>query len=152
MISLDHPLGDYREEEVNEFASWLGGSYATDVTKPLDGVLTIPLANGDNMNLHMSKKVHKEFASKLFALYRIIRKAMERHEDLSQTLHRPAELIIGSFDGIKHDTDGFDKQGMRLLLATLNRIFDLLQTTYEGLFLLVGLLCKFGYFFLSFAI
>nr|KJB72187.1 hypothetical protein B456_011G166500 [Gossypium raimondii] len=131
MISLDHPLGDYCEEEINEFASWLGGSYATDVTKPLDGVLTIPLANGDNMNLHMSKKVHKEFASKLFALYRIIRKAMERHEDLSQTLHRPAELIIGSFDGIKHDTDGFDKQGMRLLLATLNRIFDSLQTTYE---------------------
>ncbi|XP_052489652.1 uncharacterized protein LOC105804042 isoform X1 [Gossypium raimondii] len=33
---------------------------------------------------------------------------------------------------IKHDTDGFDKQGMRLLLATLNRIFDSLQTTYEG--------------------
>ncbi|KAA3485507.1 Protein grpE [Gossypium australe] len=167
MISLDHPLGDYCEEEINEFASWLGGSYATDVTKPLDGVLTIPLANGDNMNLHMSKvyelfltdtvipllvvfcleflftslkalgfdclqKVHREFASKLFALYRNIRKAMERHEDLSQTLRRPAELIMGSFDGIKHDTDGFDKQGMRLLLATLNRIFDSLQTTYEG--------------------
>nr|KJB28209.1 hypothetical protein B456_005G034400 [Gossypium raimondii] len=126
MISLDHPLGDYCEEEINEFASWLGGSYATDVTKPLDGVLTIPLANGDNMNLHM------EFASKLFALYRNIRKAMERHEDLSQTLRRPAELIMGSFYGIKHDTDGFDKQGMRLLLATLNRIFDSLQTTYEG--------------------
>ncbi|KAG4156949.1 hypothetical protein ERO13_D02G031000v2 [Gossypium hirsutum] len=132
MISLDHPLGDYCEEEINEFASWLGGSYATDVTKPLDGVLTIPLANGDNMNLHMSKKVHREFASKLFALYRNIRKAMERHEDLSQILRRPAELIMGSFDGIKHDTDGFDKQGMRLLLATLNRIFDSLQTTYEG--------------------
>ncbi|TYH88244.1 hypothetical protein ES332_D01G173900v1 [Gossypium tomentosum] len=132
MISLDCPLGDYREEEINEFASWLGGSYATDVTKPLDGVLTIPLANGDNMNLHMSKKVHREFASKLFALYRNIRKAMERHEDLSQTLRRPAELIMGSFDGIKHDTDGFDKQGMRLLLATLNRIFDSLRTTYEG--------------------
>ncbi|KAB2039797.1 hypothetical protein ES319_D02G035700v1 [Gossypium barbadense] len=133
MISLDHPLGDYCEEEINEFASWLGGSYATDVTKPLDGVLTIPLANGDNMNLHMSKKVHREFASKLFALYRNIRKAMERHEDLSQILRRPAELIMGSFDGIKHDTDGFDKQGMRLLLATLNRIFDLLQTTYEAI-------------------
>ncbi|TYH88245.1 hypothetical protein ES332_D01G173900v1 [Gossypium tomentosum] len=77
-------------------------------------------------------KVHREFASKLFALYRNIRKAMERHEDLSQTLRRPAELIMGSFDGIKHDTDGFDKQGMRLLLATLNRIFDSLRTTYEG--------------------
>ncbi|XP_012491537.1 uncharacterized protein LOC105803707 isoform X2 [Gossypium raimondii] len=117
MISLDHPLGDYCEEEINEFASWLGGSYATDVTKPLDGVLTIPLANG----FDCLQKVHREFATKLFALYRNIRKAMERHEDLSQTLCRPAELIMGSFDGIKHDTDGFDKQGIRLLLATLNR-------------------------------
>ena len=44
---------------------------------------------------------------------------------------------MGSFDGIKalqeqHDIDGFDKQGIRLLLATLSKIFDSLQITYEG--------------------
>ncbi|XWS13449.1 hypothetical protein CRYUN_Cryun36dG0038100 [Craigia yunnanensis] len=137
VISLDKPLGDYTEEEMNDFASWLGGSYVTDATKTLHGVLTIPLANGDNVNLHMSKLVHREFALKLFALSHNIRKAMEIHEDLSLTLHRPAELIMGSFDGIKalqeqHDSDGFDKQGMRLLLATLSKIFDSLQTAYEG--------------------
>ncbi|XWS21873.1 hypothetical protein CRYUN_Cryun30bG0093000 [Craigia yunnanensis] len=62
---------------------------------------------------------------------------MEIHEDLSQTLHRPAELIMCSFDGIKalyeqHDTNSFDKQGMRLLLATLSKIFDSLQIAYKG--------------------
>ncbi|XWS22387.1 hypothetical protein CRYUN_Cryun29cG0029600 [Craigia yunnanensis] len=137
VISLDKPLGDYTEEEINDFASWLGGSYVTDATKPLHGVLAIPLATGDIVNLHMSKKVHREFASKLLALSHNIRKAMEKHEVLSQTLHRPAELIMGSFDGIKalqeqHDTDDFDKQGMRLLLATLSKIFDSLQTAHEG--------------------
>ncbi|XP_022761922.1 uncharacterized protein LOC111307883 [Durio zibethinus] len=137
VISLDEPLGDCTEEEIKDFASWLGGLYVTDATKPLHGVLTIPLANGDNVNLHMSKKVHREFASKLFALSLNVRKALEIHEDLSQSLHRSAELIMGSFDGVKslqehHDSDGVDKQGMRLLLATLSKIFDSLQTAYEG--------------------
>ncbi|XP_022722733.1 uncharacterized protein LOC111279928 isoform X1 [Durio zibethinus] len=137
VISLDEPLGDYTEEEINDFGSWLGGSYVNDATETLHGVLTIPLANGDNVNLHMSKKVHREFALKLLALSHNIRKAIEIHEDLSQTLHRPAELIMGYFDGIKalqeHDyTVSFDKQGMRLLLATLSKIFDSLQTAYEG--------------------
>ncbi|MBA0830689.1 hypothetical protein Goarm_015205 [Gossypium armourianum] len=137
VISLDEPLRDYTEEEINDFASWLGGSYVPDATKPLHGILAIPLENGDDVNLHMSKKVHREFASKLFALSHNIRKAMQMHEDLSQALHRPAELIVGSFDGIKalqeqQDADGFDKLGMRLLLATLPKIFDSLQTAYEG--------------------
>ena len=47
------------------------------------------------------QQVHREFALKLFALSHNIRKAMAIHEDLSQTLHRPAELIMGLFDGIK---------------------------------------------------
>ncbi|XVE81386.1 hypothetical protein DITRI_Ditri15bG0059200 [Diplodiscus trichospermus] len=137
VISLDKSPGDCTEEELKDFASWLGGSYVTDAAKTLHGVLTIPLENGDNMNIHMSKKVHKELALKLFALSHNIKKAMEIHEDLSQILYRPAELIMGSFDGIKAlqeqlDNDGFDRQGMRLLLATISKIFVSLQTTYEG--------------------
>ncbi|XP_022722734.1 uncharacterized protein LOC111279928 isoform X2 [Durio zibethinus] len=91
VISLDEPLGDYTEEEINDFGSWLGGSYVNDATETLHGVLTIPLANGDNVNLHMSK-------------------ALQEHDY----------------------TVSFDKQGMRLLLATLSKIFDSLQTAYEG--------------------
>ncbi|OMO88430.1 hypothetical protein COLO4_20262 [Corchorus olitorius] len=130
VVSLDEPLGDYTEEEIDDFASWLGGSYATGATKPLQGVLTIPLANGDNVNLHMTKKVHREFALKLLALSHNIRKAMEMRKDLLQ--YKPAELIMGSFDGIKDGTDGVEKKGMSLVLATLSKIFDSLQRAYEG--------------------
>ncbi|KAK8577749.1 hypothetical protein V6N13_028014 [Hibiscus sabdariffa] len=137
VISLDEPLRYKSDEEINELASWLGGSYVPDATESLHGVLTIPLENGDNVNLHLSKKVHREFASKLFALSQNIMKAIERHGDFSETLHRPAELLMGSFDGFKAlqeqlEADGFDKQGRRLLLVTLSKIFDSLQTAYKG--------------------
>ncbi|KAE8670273.1 hypothetical protein F3Y22_tig00112159pilonHSYRG00144 [Hibiscus syriacus] len=137
IISLNEPLRDYIEEEINDLASWLGGSYVPDSSKSLHGVLTIPLESGDNVNLDLSKEVHREFASKLFALSHSIRKAIETHEDLSKTLHRPAELIMGSFDGIKalqeqDGAEGFNKQGMRLLFTTLSKIFDSMQTAYKG--------------------
>ncbi|MBA0870546.1 hypothetical protein Goshw_013997 [Gossypium schwendimanii] len=101
VVSLDEPLGDYTEEDIIDFASWLGGSYVADAAKPFHGVMTIPLADVDNVNLRMSEKAHNEFVSKLLALYCNIRKAMEKHGHLSKTLSRPAEIIMGSFDGIK---------------------------------------------------
>lgn len=33
----------------------MGGSYVVDTLEPLNGELSIPLANGDNLKLHMSK-------------------------------------------------------------------------------------------------
>ncbi|MBA0725123.1 hypothetical protein Golax_021731, partial [Gossypium laxum] len=201
VVSLDEPLGDYTEEDIIDFASWLGGSYVADAAKPFHGVMTIPLADVDNVNLRMSEKAHNEFVSKLLALYCNIRKAMEKHGHLSKTLRRPAEIIMGSFDGIKvhnlqtfktdmrmsllcadkwhsylpcllgvvnvslfctafclcflprflpiakpfifslkqikvlleqQDRDGVDKLGTRLLLATLSKIYDSLQTAYGG--------------------
>lgn len=36
-------------------ASWMGGLYVANALKPLNGELTIPLAGGANLNLHMSK-------------------------------------------------------------------------------------------------
>ncbi|MBA0570632.1 hypothetical protein Golob_004251 [Gossypium lobatum] len=132
VVSLDEPLGDYTEEDIIDFASWLGGSYVADAAKPFHGVMTIPLADVDNVNLRMSEKAHNEFVSKLLALYCNIRKAMEKHGHLSKTLRRPAEIIMGSFDGIKQDRDGVDKLGTRLLLATLSKIYGSLQTAYGG--------------------
>ncbi|MBA0599877.1 hypothetical protein Gorai_006078, partial [Gossypium raimondii] len=132
VVSLDEPLGDYTEEDIIDFASWLGGSYVADAAKPFHGVMTIPLADVDNVNLRMSEKAHNEFVSKLLALYCNIRKAMEKHGHLSKTLRRPAEIIMGSFGGIKQDRDGVDKLGTRLLLATLSKIYGSLQTAYGG--------------------
>ncbi|KAG4126209.1 hypothetical protein ERO13_D10G143200v2 [Gossypium hirsutum] len=137
VVSLDEPLGDYTEEDIIDFASWLGGSYVADAAKPFHGIMTIPLADVDNVDLRMSEKAHNEFVSKLLALYCNIRKAMEKHGHLSKTLRRPAEIIMGSFDGIKvlleqQDRDGVDKLGTRLLLATLSKIYGSLQTAYGG--------------------
>ncbi|KAE8668097.1 hypothetical protein F3Y22_tig00112347pilonHSYRG00136 [Hibiscus syriacus] len=126
VVSLDEPRRDYTEEEINDFASWMGGSYEADATKPLLGVLTIPLADVDNVNLRMSEKAHREFVSRLLALFHNIRKAMEMHGQLLKTSHRPAELIMGSFDGIKvlleqQDRDDVDKLGTKLCLPHLQR-------------------------------
>ena len=83
---------------IEQFALWLDRMSPMLQKIYMEYIL---LANGDNVNLHMSKKVNKEFALKLFALSHNIRKAIEIHEDLSQTLHKHAYLIMGSFNGIK---------------------------------------------------
>ncbi|XP_038995092.1 uncharacterized protein LOC120119345 isoform X2 [Hibiscus syriacus] len=134
VVSLDEPLRDYTEEEINDFASWVGGSYEADATKPLLGVLTIPLTDVDSVNLRMSEKAHRESASRLLALFHNIRKAMEMHGELLKTSHRLAELIMGSFDDIKElqDRDGVDKLGTKLLLLTLTKMYDSLQKAYGG--------------------
>lgn len=36
-------------------ASWLGGSYIEDASGPLNGVLTVPMANGALLRLRMSE-------------------------------------------------------------------------------------------------
>ncbi|KAJ4835180.1 hypothetical protein Tsubulata_049739 [Turnera subulata] len=101
VVSLDEGLADFTDKEISDFAYWLGGSYASDVSEALNGELTIPLASGSTMNLHLSKKAEREFIAGLLALFRHSRSAIELHEDLSQSTQRPAELIMGRFDGIK---------------------------------------------------
>ncbi|GLU08720.1 hypothetical protein SLE2022_256160 [Rubroshorea leprosula] len=137
VVSLNIPRSDYTDKEIADFASWLGGSYVVAATEPLNGVLTLPLGNGDNVNLHLSKKGEREFVLSLLALSDNIRRAMEMHRDILLNIQRRAELIMGCFDGIKalqeeYDADYVAKQGMGLLLATLSKIYDSLQTAYKG--------------------
>ncbi|XP_031267769.1 uncharacterized protein LOC116126199 [Pistacia vera] len=137
VVFLDEQLADHSKKEIHELASWLGGSYVADASEPLNGELTIPVANGVNVNLHMSKKAERDFAFSLLALCRNIKRAMGVHEGLAQSKQGPAELMMGFFDGIKalqeqYGPEGVGQQGMRLLLATLSKIFDSLQTSYEG--------------------
>lgn len=53
------------------------------------------------------QKADKEFMASLLALFHNSRRAIEMHEDLSQAIQGPAELIIGRFDGIKVATPNF---------------------------------------------
>ncbi|XP_058182245.1 uncharacterized protein LOC131300423 isoform X1 [Rhododendron vialii] len=74
--------------------------------------LTIPLASGASLNLHMSKKADKEFIGSLVCLIRSIRRAMHMHQDLFGIMKKPAELIRGSFDGIKVLEEGYGTEGV----------------------------------------
>ncbi|XP_026457638.1 uncharacterized protein LOC113358317 isoform X2 [Papaver somniferum] len=118
------------EKELHDTAAKLGGSY-------VDDELTIDLASGTRLNLHMAKKADREFTVKLVSLVRDIRGAMEIHRDLDGRMKNQAELIKGRFVGIKalqeqYGPDGVAQQGMELFQMMLEMIFDPLQGAYQG--------------------
>lgn len=127
----------YCTDELNHFASWLGGSYIADPLEPLICKLSIPLASGAHLDLDMSKKADRLFTTSLISLIRNMRKAMEKHHGISEIAHNPAELMTGSFDGIKglqkqYGPEGVAEQGLELFLTVISKMFDLFQTAYEG--------------------
>ncbi|XP_004486476.1 uncharacterized protein [Cicer arietinum] len=137
VLSLDEQLEDFTDKEIIDFSSLIGGSYAPDSLEPLNGVLTIPLANGALVNLHMSKKAERKFVIGLLSLTQNVRKAIQLHHDLSQSTPSPAELLTGSFNGIKvlkeqDEAESIAQHGVELLLVTLTKIFGSLQETYKG--------------------
>ncbi|KAM1036628.1 hypothetical protein ACFX15_030883 [Malus domestica] len=137
VFSLDEQSTDYTDKEIGDFAAWMSGSYVVDTLEPLNGELSIPLANGDNLKLHMSKESDRIFTTSLLSLIRNFKRATEIHQDLSHNIHSPAELLTGRFDGIKvlqeqYGTDGAAQHGVELLLATLSKIFESLENAYKG--------------------
>ncbi|KAJ6961721.1 hypothetical protein NC652_000611 [Populus alba x Populus x berolinensis] len=137
VVSLDEELADFTDKEISDFASWLGGSYVVDPLETWNGELAIPLASGATTSFHMSKKANREFIASLLALFRNSRRAVEMHEDLSQSTQPPAELLKGCFDGLKalgeqYGPEGAAQKGLELLLTTLSKMFDSLQTAYKG--------------------
>ncbi|GFY81665.1 putative type 1 membrane protein [Actinidia rufa] len=117
VVSLNEPLSfdsdvELTDKELSDFASFLGGTYVADALERMNGEFTIPLASGAHLSLHMSKKADREFIESLLSLVHNTRKAMDVHEDLSGSMRNPAELITGSFDGIKwEDSGGRDHLG-----------------------------------------
>ncbi|KAJ7009968.1 hypothetical protein NC653_000626 [Populus alba x Populus x berolinensis] len=137
VVSLDEELADFTDKEISDFASWLGGSYVVDPLEAWNGELAIPLTSGATTSFHMSKKANREFIASLLALFRNSRRAVEMHEDLSQSTQPPAELLKGCFDGLKalgkqYGPEGAAQKGLELLLTTLSKMFDSLQTAYKG--------------------
>ncbi|KAK2643929.1 hypothetical protein Ddye_019124 [Dipteronia dyeriana] len=135
VIFVDEQLEDRNDKEIHDFASWLGGSYVADASEPLNGELTFPLSNDINLNLQLSKKAERKFTLSLLALFHNMKRAMEMHE--AQSMLRSAELMMGCFDGIEalqdqYGPEGVTQQGMELLLTTLSKLFDSLQTAYKG--------------------
>ncbi|ESQ37247.1 hypothetical protein EUTSA_v10002585mg [Eutrema salsugineum] len=136
VVSVNEPTSDAIDKDMNEFASWLGGSYVAGSAEPLTGLLRIPLAGGANVEFHLEKEAERKFALNLLDLYKNIRRAVNLHEDISNGIERPAELTVGRFGGIdalaQEYGKGMAKQGMDVLLATLSKLFDLLETSHKG--------------------
>ncbi|XP_073011219.1 uncharacterized protein [Typha latifolia] len=140
------------DKELGNLADLLGGSYVGSLESQ-DGKLTLPVASGSALKLHV-KKLHVEvltvrmemsyrkqtrFASNLISLLRSIKKGAEIHEDFAGNIVSPAELLIGRFTGIKTLEDEYGpgdivSQGTEVLCAALTKAFDLLQKAYEGKF------------------
>ncbi|KAL5542563.1 hypothetical protein UlMin_010273 [Ulmus minor] len=147
VVSLDETTSDFTDKNIGAFASWMGGSYVSDTVEPLNGELTIPLPKGANVKLHMSKKADREFVQSLLSLINNCRRAIEMHEDFSHGKRNPAELLTGSFNGLKalqeeYGLEGLTRQGEELLLFTLTKMSDFLQEAYQGQ--IVGVICFYG--------
>lgn len=137
LVLLDELSEDCTEKEISAYASMMGGSYAPDAQEPLNGVLTIPLANGAMVKLHMSKKSEREYIVAILSLVRNVERAIQMHDDLSQSPWNPAELLMGCFSGIKalqeqNGAESIFQDGVELLLATLTKILGSLQEAYKG--------------------
>ncbi|KAI4338299.1 hypothetical protein L6164_016641 [Bauhinia variegata] len=137
LVSLDEPLEDFTDKEISEYASLMGGSYVVDPLEQSNGVLSIPLADSAQVSLHMSKKSEREFLVGLCSLIHNVKRAIQMHEDLSQSSLSPAELLTGRFHGIKilqeqYGDESIAQHGVELLHATLTKNFDSLQEAYKG--------------------
>ncbi|KGN56775.2 hypothetical protein Csa_011673 [Cucumis sativus] len=135
VVPLNEPLSDFTDEDIREFASFIGGSYVADASKTLNGEFTV--ADAVKINLHLSKTGDRELIGSLLSLYHNIKRAVHIHEDLSQNVQSPSELITGSFNGIMAFQDESDSEGdadnrSRLFTVALFKIFHLLQKAYDG--------------------
>ncbi|XP_038880778.1 uncharacterized protein LOC120072460 [Benincasa hispida] len=137
VVPLNEPLSDYTDKDVSEFASFIGGSYVADASQTLNGEFTVRLTDDSMINFHLSKTGDREFIGSLLCLFHNIKRAIHIHEDLSQNVQSPSELITGSFNSIKAFQDESDSEGdadnrSRLFIVALSKIFHLLQKAYDG--------------------
>ncbi|KAL8211374.1 hypothetical protein R6Q57_005811 [Mikania cordata] len=138
LVSLNKPLPvdmEFTDTDLTNFASLFGGSYANSELESLSGELTIPLANDAQLKLYLSKKADREFTTSIISLIHNVQRAIQVHEDLDGST--PAELINGRFDGFKafqehYGTDDIVQKGSELLVKAVSKIYDSLQTTYNG--------------------
>ncbi|KAL4591109.1 hypothetical protein LXL04_004058 [Taraxacum kok-saghyz] len=141
LVSLNEPLpssSEWTNKDLTDFASWLGGSYVSTELDPMNGELVVPLSNDVQLKLDMSKvQADREFTISLITLIYNVQRAVQIHGDLSGSILNQAELVKGTFDGIKvlkeqYGTDDIVQQGVELLVASLSKIYDTLQAGYKG--------------------
>ncbi|WOL17451.1 hypothetical protein Cni_G26243 [Canna indica] len=83
------------------------------------------------------KKADLQFSSALVSLIRNVKKAVEIHQDLSESSVELSEIMMGHFTGIEalreeYGWGDITRQGLELLQATLKKLSDTLQVSYRG--------------------
>ncbi|KAK9062526.1 hypothetical protein SSX86_019713 [Deinandra increscens subsp. villosa] len=132
--SLNEPLPEdkeYTDQDLTDFASWLGGSYVNTTPKPFSGELTIPLTNDVELKLHMSKNADREFITSILSLIQ----NFERTTAVCDCIG--PELIKGRFDGLKafqehYGTNDIVQKCAELLMTTVSKLYDSSQMTRGG--------------------
>ncbi|KVI08273.1 hypothetical protein Ccrd_013361, partial [Cynara cardunculus var. scolymus] len=140
LVSLNEPVPsdmEFTDSDLTNFALWLGGSYDNTASEPLNGQLTVPLANDVQLKLHMSKEADREYTRSIISLIHNVERAVQLHEDLSQSMLTLSELIKGRFDGLKafqehYGTSDIVQKGAELLVKSVSKIYESLQTAYKG--------------------
>ncbi|THU72417.1 hypothetical protein C4D60_Mb04t11910 [Musa balbisiana] len=141
VVPLDDPLdldcdAACLDKELKDLANWMGGSYVGTI-KSQDGKLTVPLATGSTLNLHVVKKADLQFASGIVSLIRNVKRTVEFHEDLSESNIKLSEIMTGRFTGIEaliaeYGWGDISHQGAELLQTILLKLSDMLQVSYRG--------------------
>ncbi|XP_073012743.1 uncharacterized protein [Typha latifolia] len=124
------------DKELANIADWLGGSYVGSL-ESVDGMLTLPLASGKALNLHVEKEAQLQFASGLISLFKSVKRGVEVHEDFAGSIVSPSELIISHFTGIKilqeeYGPGDIVQQAMEVFQTALTKSLDLLYNSHEG--------------------
>ncbi|KAJ3693156.1 hypothetical protein LUZ60_012251 [Juncus effusus] len=113
------------DDQLTNLANFLDGSYS-------DGKLSLPLSSGASLDLHLSKEAELEFAVSLSQLVRGVKRAVQFHQDLSNAVIKPSELITGHFTAFKGLEEKYTENANEIFETTLSKLFDLLHQSYEG--------------------
>ncbi|CAA0816685.1 putative type 1 membrane protein [Striga hermonthica] len=139
LVSLNEgsSVTECSDKELSEFASWMGGSYIEDKSRPLHGELILPTSNGSFMRLHLSERADMEFATSLMLLVNKIKHAKKIHQVFTKNEISPAELFTGRFDGIKALQDNYGKEGiaqsgLEVFVNSISKAVNLIQSVYQG--------------------
>ncbi|KVI00423.1 hypothetical protein Ccrd_021404 [Cynara cardunculus var. scolymus] len=98
LVSLNEPLTsdmEFTDNILDDFASWLGGSYVRNLVKSLSGELTVPLANDVQLKLHMSK-----VGAHMDKLLKFRLKALKDQYGSNDRVQQAVELLVTSVSKI----------------------------------------------------
>lgn len=122
------------EQQLQAWSSLIGGSYQNKKGS-LEGVLTVPLPNGEVLTLDLSKRTDQMVALELALLFQSIREAIAASEyGDKQWLGRLFFGTLTSAETLYKGSPGSInvEQASDLLVYTVSKIFNYMESVYSG--------------------